>query len=172
MGGRGSGRYYRSSNATTMEETKRVDIRYMRKRGMLRPGSSGQLTWSRCGEPSGSVNYRSFSDRVELSYRFNDEDETLRVPIRLSHTPCNIGGERAWFHCPACKRRCEVLCFGGRWPACRKCYRLPYQSQLEDQLGRLQRRHDKLEAILWGDKRKWWRKPKRGRLLNAWERTG
>jgi hypothetical protein len=170
MGGRGSGRYCRWSNTTTIEETKRVDIRYMRRKGLLRPGTGGLLTWSRNGEQSGSVNYRSYADRVELSYRYNGEPDLINVTVQICFTPCRFGGDRQWFHCPHCHSRCEVLCLAGKYPACRKCYRLPYQSQLEDGLGRLQRRQNKLEEMLWGDKRKWWRKPKRERLEAEWER--
>lgn len=170
MGGLGSGRYYRSSSATTVEETKRIDIRYMRRQGLLRPGRSGVLSWTCHGEPSGRINYTSHADRVDLNYRYNGEDETMRLSVPLSFTPCHIGGQRAWFHCPACRRRCEVLCIAGRWPACRKCYRLPYQSQTGDKLDRLQHRQEKLESLLWGDKRKWWRRAKRQRMLAEFER--
>lgn len=62
-----------------------------------------------------------------------------------------------------------MLCLARKWPACRKCYRLPYRSQCESPLDRLISRQDKLEAMLWGDQRKWWRKAKRERLLADFE---
>jgi len=33
----------------------------------------------------------------------------------------------------------------------------------------LQSRQNKLEAMLWGDKRKWWRQAKLARLMQKWE---
>ena len=59
-----------------------------------------------------------------------------------------------------------MLALADKYPACRKCYRLPYQSQCEDAVSRLQRRQSKLEA----DRRKWWRKAKRERLEAEWQR--
>lgn len=168
MGGRGSGRYWHWSNATALESTQRIDIRYMRRHGLLKAGYGGRLSWNRNGEPCGSINYSCWQDRIVFNYRHNDE--LVEQTVYFDRTPCHIGGERAWFRCPYCHRRCEVLAIAGKYPACRKCYRLPYQSQLETPLGRLQRRQDKLEALLWGDKRKWWRKPKRERLEAEWER--
>lgn len=44
MGGIGSGNWYRWDKRTTIEETKRIDIRYMRQQGLLKPGWSGSLS--------------------------------------------------------------------------------------------------------------------------------
>lgn len=172
MGGVGSGRYCRWSNTTTIEEVKRIDIRFMRRRGMLRAGNVGSLNWTHSdGSPAGDIRYTCYADRIIFHYRFRsngDDWEPVDPVVYFDRTPCNMGGERLWFICPNCHHRCEVLCLNGKWPACRKCYRLPYRSQCED-LGRLQSRQNKLEAMLWGDKRKWWRKPKRERLMREWE---
>jgi hypothetical protein len=174
MGGVGSGRYCRWSNTTTIEETKRIDIRFMRRKGMLRAGGHGSLTWNRNGEPAGDIRYSCYADRIVFHYRYQsagNDWESVDPVAYFDRTPCHMGGERLWFICPNCKGRCEVLCLAGIWPACRKCYRLPYRSQNEDLMGRLQRRQEKLEAMLWGDQRKWWRKAKRARLEAEWERV-
>lgn len=174
MGGRGSGRYWRWSNTTTIEEVKRIDIRFMRRRGLLKPNWTGTLNWTRSdGAPLGDIRYTCYAERIVFHYRYRngaDEWESVDPVVRFDRTPCNMGGERVWFICPSCYRRCEVLCLAGKYPACRKCYRLPYRSQCSDRIGRLQLRQDKLEALLWGDKRKWWRRPKRERLEAEWER--
>lgn len=174
MGGVGSGRYCRWSDTTTVEEVKRVDIRFMRRRGLLRPNSFGTLSWTRGGEQCGFISYEAYHDHLILDYRFRcggGEWEPVRQAVYFDRTPCRYGGDRLWFICPSCRRRCEVLCLADKWPACRKCYRLPYQSQCEDRLARLQRRQDRLEAMLWGNKQKWWRKAKRERLEVEWERV-
>jgi len=175
MGGTGSGRYCRWSNTTTIEEVKRIDIRFMRRKGMLYAGGHGSLSWNRNGEPAGDIRYACHADRIVFHYRFRsggDDWDSVDPVVYFDRTPCHIGGERLWFICPNCRRRCEVLCLNGKWPACRKCYRLPYRSQCESPLDRLRSRQDKLEAMLWGDKRKWWRKVKRERLLTEWEQVG
>lgn len=47
--------------------------------------------------------------------------------VELDRTPCNLGGSRAWFRCPACGRRCGVL-----YPVqCRVCLGLRYESELK-----------------------------------------
>lgn len=174
MGGIGSGRYCRWSNTATIEETKRIDIRYMRQKGMLRPGWTGSLTWTRGGEAAGDIRYTCHGDRIVFNYRYRsdgDEWEPVAPVVHFDFTPCHIGGRRQWFICPNCQRRCEVLCLAGKWPACRKCYRLPYRSQNEDRVSRLQRRQNALEDMLWGERRKWWRKAKRERLEAEWERV-
>jgi hypothetical protein len=70
MGGRGSGRYCRWSNTTTLEEVKRIDIRYMRRQGLLRPNWTGSLTWTCRGEPAGDIRYACHADRIVFNYRF------------------------------------------------------------------------------------------------------
>jgi hypothetical protein len=64
-------------------------------------------------------------------------------------TPCNLGGWRAWFICPAvgCGRRVAIL-YGGGIFACRHCYRLADASSREDAGGRATRRADRLRARL------------------------
>jgi hypothetical protein len=168
MGGHGSGRYCRWSNTITIEEVKRIDIRYFRRQGVLRPNCAGSLNWTCGGEPAGDIRYSCYADRIVFNYHYRSSGsdwEPVEVTTYFDRTPCHIGGERLWFRCSACHRRCEVLCLNGKYPACRKCYRLPYRSQCEDRRGRLQRRQEKLEAQLWGDRRKWWRRAKRERLL-------
>lgn len=174
MGGRGSGSYSRWSNTLTIEETKRIDIRFMRRNRMLRAGSTGSLTWTCNGEPAGDIRYTCHADRIVFNYRYRSggsDWEPVAPVVYFEFTSCHIGGLRQWFTCPHCQRRCEVLCLADKWPACRKCYRLPYRSQCEDRTSRLQRRQSKLEAMLWGDKRKWWRKAKRERLEAEHERV-
>jgi len=86
--------------------------------------------------------------------------------VRIVRTPCNLGGSRAWFICPAvgCGRRVAIL-YGGSIFACRR-YRLAYASSREDAGGRATRRADRLRARLgWepgilnggGEKPKWMR---------------
>lgn len=47
--------------------------------------------------------------------------------VRISWTPCNYGGQRAWWICPRCGQRVAVLYHLGAF-ACRHCHQLVHQS--------------------------------------------
>jgi hypothetical protein len=81
---------------------------------------------------------------IVLVYRIHDrarEEGWIEInePIRLLRTAQPFGGERLWFACPECGRRCAVL-YGGRRFLCRCCVGLPYTSQSEAAPDRLRRR--------------------------------
>src|ERR687884_920225 len=132
MGGTGSGR--RPSFPTTLDDFRTVEIAYLRRHGLLRPWTSGSLRWSRAGRETGSIGLRCSGDAVFLSYRVTSrrgtaaEDVEERVPLVRTAQP--FGGERVWFACPGCGRRCAVL-YGGRRFRCRRCTGVPYASQGE-----------------------------------------
>lgn len=152
MGGPGSG--YRWDKVTTVEETQRIDIRYLRKNGLLGAFRRGSLRWNRGGESTDSIAYLMYPDRMELDFKykqFGGEWQPIRQTIDFDRTACNFGGERKWFLCPQCRRRVAVLCLAGSCFLCRKCYRLPYGSQNEDYLGRVIRRRNKLKDRLFED---------------------
>ena len=66
----------------------------------------------------------------------------------FTHLPS--GGQRTWFLCPACGRRCGVLyAIRGRY-ACRKCGRLKYESQSEPSHYRALRKAQKIRVRLGG----------------------
>ena len=166
MGGVGSGTWYRWDKRSTIEETKRVDIRYMRRSGLLKPGYRGSLSWSRGGKPTGNINFICLQDYLQLHfrYRFGNEGDwqSVEQKITFDRTPCHYGGERLWFLCPQCARRVVVLCSDGPLFLCRQCYQLPYRSQNEGKLDRLiTRKHELGERIFevyeygegWGKKK-------------------
>ena len=126
------GRY---SSKNTTSSYRRLDIRELQRKGFLRPGGWTSLRWSRNGEAVGSVGVRAEFDRVVLRYRhqrYGEDWKDEEYPIFLDRTPCNYGGERVWFLCPArgCSRRVAVV-YGGSIFACRHCYQLAYDSQRE-----------------------------------------
>lgn len=138
MGGSGSGNWWNHSSRPTCEGQKRIDLRYMRHRKMLRVGSSGTLSWSMGDEPMGRIGYAVHADCLELNYRVQgagEEWKTIHERVRFAATPQHLGGERTWFTCPKCWRRCAVL-YGGTYFRCRRCYRLGYQSQHESPMWR------------------------------------
>ena len=132
MGGPGSGNWYRWNKKTTTDEVKRIDIRYMKKQGLLKPNTAGTLNWSVRGEPSGSISYSCFTDYLRLNFKHRDQDgawKPIEQHIRFDRTPCHFGGERLWFRCPHCGKRVGLLYAAGKLFLCRHCYQLPYSSQ-------------------------------------------
>lgn len=134
MGGKGSGTWYRGNKQTTTEEVKRIDVRYMKQRGLLSPNAAGNLSWNCQGKPTGNINYTCYQGHLQLNYRYKDQGrEWLPVlqHIPIDRTPCYFGGERLWFLCPCCNRRIGVLYYKNNYFLCRHCCQLSYPSQLQ-----------------------------------------
>ncbi len=141
MGGFGSGGWYHFDKKTTIEETKRVDIRVLKKWGWLDRPHSGTISWSIGGENCGTVSARTSEDELTLNYRYrthgNGDWQDVKQTIHFDLTPCHYGGVRKWFSCPYCDLRVAVLSGAGKYFACRKCYKLAYASQSECKIERL-----------------------------------
>jgi len=95
---------------------------------------------------------RTEADRVILNYRSRingGEWQSMEYPVYLEWTPCNLGGRRVWFRCPAqgCGRRVAIL-FGGSIFACRHCHKLAYECQRETYDDRAMRRADTIRRRL------------------------
>ena len=153
MGGPGSGNWYRWDSKTTTESQKRIDIRWLRKQGYLRPGTMGSLSWSGGDEQTGSIRFCMKSDRMKLNYRHKlngGEWEPVEINVQFSETQCNYGGTRKWFICPNmnCSKRVAVLYGTGKYFLCRHCYGLVYSSQQESEPDRLMRKTRKIRARL------------------------
>ncbi len=149
MGGFGSGRH---GGKQCTGDMLALDVRHLQRVGRLSPGQYFSWQWTRNGESAGNINVRTDHGRVTLIYRQRDrggEWQDMNYPVRLSWTPCNFGGERAWWHCPAvgCGRRVAVL-YGGKVYACRHCHRLAYKCQRETPDDRASRQADKLRDRL------------------------
>jgi hypothetical protein len=160
MGGVGSGNWYRFDKKTTTDEGQSVDVRYLNRNGLLKPGDWFSLRWSRAGRETGSIRGVVSGDgrpeQVTLLYRhrrgLGSEWEDVREPIELAWTACNFGGERPWFLCPGadCGRRVAVLYGPGKYFLCRHCYDLTYQSQRDNKMYRALHRAQKIRERLGG----------------------
>lgn len=122
-----------------------LDVRAMRRQGMLQPGQhAGQ--WA----GGASIGIEAQPDRVRLEYGRPSESEPTQCTVWLERLPCRFGGERTYFLCPGCGRRCERI-YGldqaGRF-SCRVCLRLAYASESESPEDRTWRRERKLERRL------------------------
>src|SRR5215211_6542720 len=160
MGGVGSGDWYRFDKKTTTGECHSVDVRYLHREGLLEPGYSFTLRWSRAGRETGSIRGAVIGDkkpeRVILTYRHRSgqsgEWEDVQELVPLEWTACNFGGERPWFVCPGtgCGRRVALLYGLGRYFLCRHCYDLVYESQRENEMSRALRRAQAIRERLGG----------------------
>jgi hypothetical protein len=114
------------------EEYLAIDLAYLKRQGILRSGLPAPLSWSRGGEPVGSVAVLAVADGLHLMYRTGHGEEVAEhVPYVWTET--RFGGRRAWFKCLGCWKRCRVL-YGGPRFRCRRCHGLRYSSQYESQL--------------------------------------
>jgi hypothetical protein len=103
MGGTGSGRHWQSG-ADTTENYRSIDVRWLKREGLLSSGIGSRITWSRGGEVTGRVNVRSEPGRVFLDYRQRDRGGKWRdesYPVYLDTTPLRritSIGKREWAH--------------------------------------------------------------------------
>jgi hypothetical protein len=145
MGGYGSTRWRTYTAKPTAEESLRMDIAEMIRRGWLnitRASSWGWLKWTsvHTGEERASIMFdvvlRGDGGLLTLHYTFTPWRglaEHIALPIRLSVTYPYFGGVRYWMHCPACGRRCGTLYKppgASRWK-CRLCHHVTYRSAQE-----------------------------------------
>ena len=154
MGGMWSGRD-NYAVTPTVEECKSLDVNWLHREGCLDVGASGSIKWSRDGETTASMSYKTISPNESLDdagapnralvlvYYFEatgtDDRDEHKYPIPIETTPCNFGGERPWFRCPGvvngeeCNRRVGKLYRPPRGDLylCRHCHRLGYRSSRE-----------------------------------------
>ncbi|MES2353278.1 MAG: hypothetical protein V4568_02565 [Pseudomonadota bacterium] len=133
-----------------------VNVRRWQRGGFLNAGHSfGWAWWSDSGEKVASINVAvgsGDSQCLTISYSWrnygNDEWQYVNRIVSLARTPGTYGGSLTWFACPYCYRRAVHLYIAGNHVACRRCLKLTYPSQCEDELGRAHRRVGKIEAKL------------------------
>jgi hypothetical protein len=153
MGGIGSGRRYQCGRDTT-SDLRSLDLKYLQREGLLTPGRSCSLTWTRLGQTEASISVRAEADRLVLNYRHQsggNDWRPMECAVPLNWSTCDFGGRRAWLLCPAdgCGRRVTRLYLGSAGnSACRHCYGLVYACQRESADDRATRRVDKIRERL------------------------
>ena len=151
MGGRGSGLRPSYSGKDTAEDSLPLDIRRLKRSGVLAPGRSFSWQWTVNDQVRASIRVSVEAWQVELIYSYTPTGgaaETIRQAVMLEVTPCTLGGTRQWFRCPTCFRRVAVLYGRGRLFACRLCKGLAYASQSEADDDRAARRADRIRKRL------------------------
>jgi hypothetical protein len=156
VGGVGSGSWYRFNKKSTTNECQSIDVRYLHRNGLLKPGHYFSLRWSRAGRPTGSIGGLAYRNQVTLLYRhrrgLGGEWEDVKEIVPLTWTACNFGGERPWLICPrtGCGRRVAVLYGPGKHFLCRHCYDLTYQSRRDNKMYRALHRAQDIRQRLGG----------------------
>lgn len=85
------------------------------------------------------------------SFMFFSQYSPLKSQVRalpVTSTPCNFGGQKHYWLCPKCQRRCRFMYYHSGMGGCRLCFRLAYKSQNETLADRLLRKKEKLQSKL------------------------
>lgn len=125
-----------------------IKISELRRKGLLKEGSTITTTWTRNGRKVASVKGLVTDDGLILAY--SCDGEPVQYEVLFDWTPCNYGGERQWFKCPKCYRRIATLYQGGKYFLCRHCLNLAYESQNESDADRIMRKAQNIRERLGG----------------------
>ena len=120
----------------TVEDFLCISIFRLHHEGVLCAGWSGDWIWQNSGanDEVARIGCCSNGHSLCLNYKARhrgEEWEHIEETVLLSKTRPHFGGERFWFICPGCNKRCAKL-FGGVYFRCRECHGVGYQSQLSD----------------------------------------
>ena len=126
-----------------------LDVRKLRRAGDLGGSHKVSVRWTR-GESVSSVGVSFLEGRAALvSYRVVESGEATTEWIGIEWTFCNFGGERPWWKCPRCDRRCAIVYARGAWPfMCRLCANLTYETSQSDAFTRAISKSNKCRARL------------------------
>ena len=121
----------------TCESCRSIDVREWARRGYLRPHQLFLWSWTRDGEPWGSITVRigphpvpgavilSFRSRGPGASRWRSQEQR----VRITWTACHLGGWRPWFRCSCGRRAAKLYDAAADFFACRHCCGLAYASQ-------------------------------------------
>lgn len=157
---RGGSRYGagRPAHNVTAESVQRIEVRRWSRAGYFSGNFRFSCDWNRGGKPTGSISVETTQDSAILSYRIKDlrtdDWSDKRQVVRVVPTRCNYGGNRKWFHCPVCSRRCELLYLRASRFACRHCQNIAFTSQSGGPIDRLTHKLQKVRARIEGGKPK------------------
>ena len=155
MGGIGSGAR-RSTHIGNVEQMLALDIRILRRLGVVRPGecTCDTVQWSIGGLSASSARLRIDLCDVErgggMTISGDMPDGGIKQHVGIEMVPSQFGGHRCYFICPLTARRCEVLYYAGGRFGSREAQRLSYAVQGMNDLSRARRKAAKLRSRLCG----------------------
>ncbi len=142
----------RTRHYDTIDSRLQISLSWLRKRGCLKGGSSGVITWTSTFRKE-QIGYDIYlygdSPYMRLHYisrNYWDNGTTYDYRVRLLKTRCQFGGYRWWFICPYCYRKAMILMDPGKGQyGCRICLQLSYftrQRSYHGHIGPLKRMID------------------------------
>jgi hypothetical protein len=155
MGGIGSGAR-RSTHIGNVEDMLALDIRALRRLGVIAPGECiiDTLHWSIGGLSTASARLRVDLSDVErggvMTIIGDMIDGAITQSVAIEMAPSPFGGHRCYFICPFTARRCEVLYYAGGRFGCRDAQQLSYAVQGMNDVSRARRKATKLRSRLCG----------------------
>lgn len=155
MGGIGSGAR-RSSHIGNVEEMLALDIRALRRLGVIAPGECiiDTLHWLIGGLRTASARLRIDLSDIErggaMTITGEMPDGAIKQRVAIEMVPSPFGGHRCYLICPISSHRCEVLYYAGGRFGSRKVQRLNYAVQGMNELSRARRKAAKLRSRLCG----------------------
>ncbi len=155
MGGIGSGAR-RSTHIGNVEEMLALDIRALRRLGIVAPGECiiDTLHWSIGGLSTASARLRVDLSDIErggvMTINGDMADGAINQSVAIEMVPSPFGGHRCYFICPFTARRCEVLYYARGHFGSREAQRLSYAVQGMDEVSRARRKIAKLRSRLCG----------------------
>ncbi|MCF8710168.1 hypothetical protein [Rhizorhapis sp. SPR117] len=155
MGGLGSGAR-RSTHIGNVEEMLALDIRALRRLGVVSPGECviDTVHWSIGGLSTASARLRVDLSDIErggvMTIIGDMIDGAITQSVAIEMAPSPFGGHRCYFICPFTARRCEVLYYAGDRFGSREAQRLSYAVQGMNEVSRARRRSAKLRSRLCG----------------------
>jgi len=130
----GRGVFWKKS---TVEESLSLDMKNFARDVDLTSYATGYSSWKSSFGKEDRIGWKVNPYRsIRLQYtttKISGEKKEHDYEVLIETTPCNYGGERWWFLCPVCFRRCRILYQPPSQSvfACRICHNLSYQSQQE-----------------------------------------
>jgi hypothetical protein len=155
MGGLGSGAR-RSTHIGNVEEMLALDIRALRRLGVIAPGECiiDTLHWSIGGLSTASARLRvdlsDFERGGVMTIIGEMPDGAINQLVAIEMVPSPFGGRRCYFICPFTARRCEVLYYARNRFGSREAQRLSYAVQGMNEVSRVRRKTAKLRSRLCG----------------------
>lgn len=155
MGGIGSGAR-RSTHIGNVEEMLALDIRALRRLGVVRAGECvcDNVRWSIGGLSASSARLRVDLSDIErggvMTIAGDMPDGTIKQRVAIELVPSPFAGHRCYFLCPLTGRRCEVIYYAGGRFGSREAQRLGYAVQGMNDLSRARRKAAKLRSRMSG----------------------
>ena len=156
MGGYGSTRWFFHSRKHIVDSYMFMDVNKLKRDGLFKQGTSFSMQWTdKQGKELISLGAQFINNHLQLSYWFTPKGllpEFVSYGIPVEWTPCNFGGERAWFICPikGCWHRVTKLYLIGKYFRCRYCGNLGYYTQRLNKSSRLREKADNIRRRLGG----------------------